>query len=121
MIVAIGSVFHSLKDLEREDGIEREQRSTQRNPMPFFEPHYLEQGKNLRVLLEHQPLARKQIILWHDALNKRISSHRTNNYLPCPLDELLAYQKVKRKQKKTLSTAEERALPIFLRLCGKQN
>ena len=31
-------------------------------------------------------------------LNNSISSHRTNNYAPCPLDELLAYLQSKGKQ-----------------------
>ena len=50
------------------------------------------------VLLEQQPLASKQIIIWHDVLNNSISSHSTNNYMPCPLDELLAYLQSKRRQ-----------------------
>ena len=88
MIVAASSFFHSLKDLEREE----------RSPLLFLNPKTLYRGKNLRVLLEQQPLASKQIILWHDVLNNSISSHRTNNYTLCPLDELLAYLHSKRKQ-----------------------
>ena len=61
-------------------------------------PKTLYRGKNLRVLLEQQPPASKQIILWHDVLNNSISSDRTNSYTPCPLDELLAYLNSKRKQ-----------------------
>ena len=55
-------------------------------------------GYYLRVLLERQPLASKQIIIWHDVLNNSISSHSTNNYMPCPLDELLLYLQSKRRQ-----------------------
>ena len=61
-------------------------------------PNTLNRGKNLRILLEQQPLASKQIILWHDVLNNSISSLRTNNYTPCPLDGLLAYLQSKRRQ-----------------------
>ena len=39
----------------------------------------------MRVLFEHQPLASKQVILWHDLLNNIISSHLRNSA------ELLAY------------------------------
>ena len=61
-------------------------------------PKTLYRGKSLRVLLGQQLPASKQIILWHDVLNNSISSDRTNNYKPCPLDELLAYLNSKRKQ-----------------------
>ena len=50
------------------------------------------------MLLEMQPLVIKQIFIWHHVLNNSISSHRTNNYTPCPLDELLAYLQSKRRQ-----------------------
>ena len=50
------------------------------------------------MLLELQPLASKQIIIWHDLLTNSISSHRTSNFTPCPLDELLAYLQSKQRQ-----------------------
>ena len=97
MIVAASSLYHSLKDLELE-----ERRETQHKvyaiPGLSSNTNALNRGKNSRILLEQQPLASKQIILWHDVLNNSISSHRTNNYAPCPLDELLAYLQSKRKQ-----------------------
>ena len=97
MIVAASSLYHSLKDLEQE-----ERRKTQQKvyavPGLSLNPNTLNRGKDLRVLLELQPLASKQITIWHDVLNNSISSHRTNNYTPCPLDELLAYLQSKRRQ-----------------------
>ena len=90
MIVAASSFYHSLEDLEQE-----ERRETQQQVYAVaglsLNPNTLNRGKDLRVLLELQPLASKQINIWHDVLNNSISSHRTNNYTPCPLDELLAY------------------------------
>ena len=35
-------------------------------------------------------------------LNNSISSHRTNKYTPCPLDELLAYAQSKRRQQSAI-------------------
>ena len=97
MIVAASSLYHSLKDLEQEEWRETQQKVY---AVPGFSlnPNTLNRGKGLRVLLELQPLATKQIIIWHDVLNNSISSHRTNNYTPCPLDELLAYLQSKRRQ-----------------------
>ena len=97
MIVAASSLYHSLKDLEQ-----KQRRETQQKvyavPGHSLNPNILNRGKDLRVLLELQPLACKQIIIWHDVLNNSISSHRMNNYTPCPLDELLAYIQSKRRQ-----------------------
>ena len=89
MIVAASSLYHSLKNLELEQRRETEQK-VYAVPGLSLNPHTLNRGKNLRVLLERQPLVSKQIILRHERLNNSISSHRTNNYMPCPLDKLLA-------------------------------
>ena len=97
MIVTPSSLYHSLKDLEQE-----EQRETQQKvyavPGLSLNPNNLNSGKDLRVLLELLPLASKQIIIWHHVLNNSISSHRTNNFTPCSLDELLAHLQSKRRQ-----------------------
>ena len=97
MIAAASSLYQSLKDLEQE-----ERRETQQKIYAVLglslNPNTLNRGKDLRVLLDLQPLASKQIIIWHDVLNNSISSHRTINYTPCTLDELLAYLQSKRRQ-----------------------
>ena len=97
MIVAASSLYHSLKDLQQ-----KERRETQQKvyavPGLSLNLNTLNRGKDSRVLLELRPLASKQIIIWHEVLNNSISSHRTNNYTPCPLGELLAYLQSKRRQ-----------------------
>ena len=97
MIVAARSLYHSLIDLELE-----ERRETQQKVYAFpglsLNPNTLNRWKNLQVLLEQQPLAIKQIIIWHDLLSNSISFHRTNKFTLCPLDELLAYLQSKRKK-----------------------
>ena len=96
IFVAASSLYHTINfELQ-------ERRETEQNvyavPGLCLNPTTLNRGKNLRVLLELQPLAGKQIIHWHDVLNNSISTYRTNNYTPCPLDELLAYLQSMRKQ-----------------------
>ena len=86
-----------MKDFELEERKETEQ-MIYAVPGLSLNPKTLNRGKNLRVLLEQQPLTSKQIILWHDVLKKSISYHRTNNYTPCPFDDLLEYLQSKRKQ-----------------------
>ena len=90
MIVAASSLYHSPKHLEQEERRESQQK-VYAVPGLSLNPKTLKSGKDLRVLLELQPLASKQIFIWHDVLNNSISSLCTNNYTPCPLDELLAY------------------------------
>ena len=97
MIVAASSPYHRLKDLELEER-KHTQHKVYAVPGLFLNPNTLNRGKSMRVFLEQQPLASKQIILWHAVLNNSISSHRTNNCTPCPLDQPLAYLKSKRKQ-----------------------
>ena len=97
MIVAASSLYHSLKDLEQEKRRETQQK-VYAVPGLSLNPNTLNRGKDLRVLLELQPLASKQNIIWNDVLNNSISSHRTNKYTPCPLNELLAYLQSKRRQ-----------------------
>ena len=98
MIVFASSLYHRLKDLELDKRRETQQKLYAVLGLSL-NPNTLNRGKNLRVLLEQQPLTSKQVILWHDLLNNSISSHRTNNYTPCPLEELLAYLlQSKRKQ-----------------------
>ena len=97
MIVAASSLYHSLKDLEQEERRETQQK-VYAVPGLSLNHNTLNRGKDLRLLLEQQPLASKQIIIWHDVLNNSIFSHRTNNYTPGPLDELLANLKSKRRQ-----------------------
>ena len=97
MIVAASSFYHSLKDLEQKERRDAQQK-VYAVPGLSLNPNTLNRGKDLRVLLELQPLASKQSIIWHDVRNNSISSHRTNNYTPCPLDELLAYLQSKRRQ-----------------------
>ena len=40
----------------------------------------LNQGKNLRRVLEDSPLKEKKVVVWNDVANKNISSHKTNLY-----------------------------------------
>ena len=89
MIVAASSLYHSLKDLKLEERKETQQK-VYAVPGLSLNSNTLNRGKNLRNLFEQQPLASKQNIPWQDLLNNSISSHRTNHYTPCPLDELLA-------------------------------
>ena len=97
MIVAASSLYLIVKDLELEERRETQQKVYAVSGLSLS-PNTMNRRKNLRILLEQEPLASKQIILWHDVLNNSISSHRTNNYTPCPLDELLAYLQSKRRQ-----------------------
>ena len=97
MIVAASSLYQSLRDFEQEERRETQQK-VYTVPGLSLNPNTLNSGKDLRVVLELQPLASKQIIIWHDELNNSISSHRTNIYTPCPLDELLACLQSKRRQ-----------------------
>ena len=48
----------------------------------------LNQGKNLRLLLEDSPLKEKKVVVWHDVVNNTISSHRTKHYRPSYDEEL---------------------------------
>ena len=109
MIVAASSLYHSLKDLELEERKEMQQK-VYAVPGLSLNSNTLNRGKALRVLLEQQPLASMQINIWHDVLNNSKSSHRTNNYTPCQLDELLAYLQSKRRQLSGIveGSAEER-------------
>ena len=97
MIVAASSLYHSLKDPEQEERRETQQKVYAVPGLPL-NPNTLTRGKDLQVLLKLQSLASKQIIIWHDVLNNSISPHRTNNYTPCRLDELLVYLQSKRRQ-----------------------
>ena len=112
MIVAASSIYHSLKSLELEERRETQQK-VYAVPGLSLNPNTLNRGKNVRVLLEQQPLASKQIIFWHDLLNNSISSHRTNNYTPCPLDDLLAYLQLKRRQLSAIVYCRRTGTPNF--------
>ena len=118
MIVAVTSNFHSLKDLEREERRDNGAEVLHR-PRPFFEPLCLEQGKSLRVLLEQQPLASKQIILRHYVLSNSISSHRKINSRPCPLDDLLAYLQSKQIQIRAIAYCRRRSTPDIFKYLRK--
>ena len=100
IVEAASSLYHILKDLELEERRETQQR-VYAVPAFLWAP-IIEQAKNLRVLLEQQPLASQQIILWYDVLKNSISSHCTNNHTPCPRYELLAYLQTKPKQIKAI-------------------
>ena len=56
MIVAASSLYHSLKDLEQEERRETQQK-VYAVPGHSLNPNTLNKGKDLRVLLELQPLA----------------------------------------------------------------
>ena len=119
MIVAASSLYHSLKDLEQEERRKMQQK-VYAVPGLSLNPNTLNRGKDLRVLLELQTLAIKQIIIWHDVLNNSISSHRTNNYTPAHLTNYWRIYNQSEDKLVALSTAGERALPMFLRICGRQ-
>ena len=72
MSVAASSLYQSLKDFEQEERRETQQK-VYKVPGLSLNPNTLNSGKDLRVVLELQPLASKQIIIWHDELNNSIS------------------------------------------------
>ena len=49
-----------------------------------FKPYGKSPHKNLQNQQKHD------LIIWHDVLNKSITSHRSNNNTPQSIDELLA-------------------------------
>ena len=110
MIVAASSLFHSLKDFERYEVRETKQKFYA-VPGLSLNHNTLNSGKNWRVFLEQRPRASKQVILGHDVLNNSRSSHRTNNYTLCPLNELLAYLQTKRKQTREIVYCRRTSTP----------
>ena len=87
MIVAASSLYRSVKGLELEERRETQQK-VYAVPGLSLNPNTLNRGSILLVLLEQQPVASKQVILWHDVLNNTLSSHRT-----CP-SHLMNYWRI---------------------------
>ena len=96
-IVAASSLFHSINTL---NACEKKQYESLVTAIPglSLNNNLLNQGKNLRRLLEDSPLKEKKVVMWHDVVNKTISSHRTNNYRPAGVEELTNCLKSKKQQ-----------------------
>ena len=96
-IVAASSLFHSINTLNTGEEKQNESLVTA-IPGLSLNNNLLNQGKNLRRLLEDSPLKEKKVVVWHDVVNNNISSHRTNNYRPAGVEELTNYLKSKKQQ-----------------------
>ena len=75
-IVAASSLFHSINTLNTGEKKQYESLVTA-IPGLSLNNNLLNQGKNLRRLLEDSPLKEKKVVVWHDVVNTTISSHRT--------------------------------------------
>ena len=63
----------------------------------FFNRNYKNWFKNARDLLLKGHLSkRKDMVAWHDQKNKTISRHRSNNYQPCSVPELISFLRSKK-------------------------
>ena len=96
-IVAASSLFHSINTLNTGEKKQYESLVTA-IPSLSLNNNLLNQGKNLRRLLEDSPLKEKKVVVWHDVVNNTIRSHRTNNYRPAGVEELTNYLKTKKQQ-----------------------
>ena len=113
IIVAASSLYHSLEDLEQEERRETHQK-VYAVPGLSLNPSTLYRGKDLRVLLELQPLARKQIMIWRDVLNN--TAYHPIARTTIRTAHLMNYWRIYNQSEDklvTLSTAVERAPPIF--------
>ena len=96
-IVAASSLFHSINTFNT-GGKKQYESLVTAIPGLSLNNNLLNQGKNLRRLLEDSPLKEKKVVVWHDVVNNTISSHRINNYRPAGVEELTNYLKTKKQQ-----------------------
>ena len=80
-IVAASSLFHSINTLNTGEKKQYESLVTA-IPGLSLNKNLLNQGKNLRRLLEDSPLREKKVVVWHDVVNNTISSHRKKQLSP---------------------------------------
>ena len=119
-IVAASSLFHSINTLNTGEKKQYESLVTA-IPGLSLNNNLLNQGKNLRRLLEDSPLKEKKVIVWHDVVNNTISSHRTNNYRPAGVEELTNYLKSKKQQILAIVYCRrERTPDLFSQLLGTE-
>ena len=117
-IVAASSLFHSINSLNTGEKKQYESLVTA-IPGLSLNNNLLNQGKNLRRLLEDSPLKEKKVVVWHDVVNNTISSHRTNNYRPAGVEELTNYLKTKKQQILAIVYCRREGTPdLFSQLLG---
>ena len=75
--LAASSVFHSINNLNRCEKKRCKNLVTAILGLSLNN-NSLNQEKNLRLLLKDTPLKEKKVVVWHDAANNSISSHRIN-------------------------------------------
>ena len=119
-IVAASSLFHSINTLNT---CEKKQYESLVTAIPglSLNKNLLNQGKNLRRLLEDSPLKEKKVVVWHEVVNNTISSHshRTNNYRPAGVEELTNYLKSKKQQLLAIVYCRREGTPaLFSQLLG---
>ena len=83
-IVAASSLFHSINTLNTGEKKQYESLVTA-IPGLSLNKNLLNQGKNLRRLLEDSPLREKKVVVWHDVVNNTISSHRKKTTIAQPV------------------------------------
>ena len=116
-IVAASSLFHSINTLNTGEKKQYESLVTA-IPGLSLNNNLLNQGKNLRRLLEDSPLKEKKVVGWHDVVNNTISSHRTNNYRPAGVEELTNYLKTKKQILAIVYCRREGTPDLFSQLLG---
>ena len=117
-IVAASSLFHSINTLNTGEKKQYESLVTA-IPGLSLNNNLLNQGKNLRRLLEDSPLKEKTVVVWHDVVNNTIRSHRTNNYRPAGVEELTNYLKSKKQQILAIVYCRREGTPdLFSQLLG---
>ena len=117
-IVAASSLFHSINNLKTCDKKQYESLVTA-IPGLSLNNNLLNQGKNLRRLLEDSPLKEKKVVVRHDVVNNTLSSHRTNNYRPAGVEELTNYLKSKNQQILAIVYCRREGTPVlFSQLLG---
>ena len=79
----------------------------------------LDQGKNLRRLLEDSPFKEKKVVVWHEVVINIINSNRTKNDRPAGVQELTNYLKAKKQQIFTIVLRRREGTPdLFSQLLG---
>ena len=111
-LVAASFLFHSINNLKKCDKKQNES-LVKAIPGLSLNNNLLNQGKNLRRLLEDSPLKEKKVVVWHDVVNNTISSHRTNNYLPAGVEELTNFLKSKKQQILAIVYCRREGTPDF--------
>ena len=95
-VVAASSLFHSLNTLRPAEKAELDELVYAESGLSL-NPHTVRRRQSL-----HTPLVDKEIILWHDVLNNKLSKHRTNANTLYPLDDLISYLQSKRHRFKAI-------------------